>query len=92
MVAGFAVETCCRFLHPIHFPDVLDIGLRVGYLSNTSVKYEIGIFKQEEDTPSAYGHFVHVFVNRETQQPTPIVDPLRSALALLIDSDKTHKH
>jgi acyl-CoA thioester hydrolase len=93
MVAGFAVETCCRFLRPIHFPDVLDVGLRVGHLGNTSVRYEIGIFKQSADAPSAYGYFVHVFVNPETQKPTPIVDPLRNALArLLFDGDKTHKH
>ncbi|MGB1287907.1 MAG: acyl-CoA thioesterase [Aggregatilineales bacterium] len=85
-VVGFAVETQCQFLQPVKFPDVLDCGLRVVHLGNSSVRYEIGIFKQGNENPCAVGHFVHVFVNRETQKSTPIPDKIRAALTkLLID-------
>ncbi len=83
-IIGFAVETHCQFLQPVKFPDVLDAGLRVGKLGNSSCRYEIGIFKQGEDTPSAVGYFVHVFVNRETTRPVAVTIQMRSALEKLL--------
>jgi acyl-CoA thioester hydrolase len=56
----------------------------VGKLGNSSVRYEIGLFRQGEETPAATGHFVHVFVERASQRPTPIPERLRAALAALV--------
>lgn len=81
---GFAVESHCQYLSPIQFPDVIEAGLRVGHLGNSSVRYEVGIFKKGADTVSALGYFVHVFVDAQSQQPTPILDPLRAALTRLL--------
>lgn len=81
---GFAVETHCQFLSPVKFPDILEVGLRVGKLGNSSCRYEIGIFKQNDEAPSAVGYFVHVFVNRETSQPSPITGQMRLALEQLL--------
>ena len=83
---GFAVESHCQFLRPISFPDIIDAGLRVAHLGNSSVRYEVGIFRQGEDESSAFGYFVHVFVNRDTGKPSTITDPLRSALEKLLVS------
>ena len=83
-IIGLAVETHCEFHAPLTFPDVIEAGLRVGKLGVSSVRYEIGVFKQDEESPSATGYFVHVFVNRETRRPTPIPDPIRSALVRLM--------
>lgn len=84
---GFAVETHCQFMKPIRFPEVVEAGLRVAKLGNSSVRYEIGIFKPDEDDPAAVGYFVHVFVNRQTNQPTRIDGILRKAMeALLVES------
>ncbi|PIW29524.1 MAG: thioesterase [Rhodospirillales bacterium CG15_BIG_FIL_POST_REV_8_21_14_020_66_15] len=79
-VVGFAVETSCRFFKPVAYPEKLAAGLRVGRLGNSSVRYEIAIFKEGEDTAAAAGHFVHVFVDRTTDKPTPIPAPIRAAL------------
>ena len=81
---GFAVETHCQFLKPIHFPEVIEAGLRIGKLGNSSVRYEIGIFKINEDEPAAVGYFVHVFVNRQTNQPTHIDGQMRRAMEKLL--------
>lgn len=81
---GFAVESHCQYLRPLRFPEVIEAGMRVGHLGNSSVRYEIAIFKQGEDEPAAIGYFVHVFVNRASGKPTPIVDPMRGALMKLI--------
>ncbi len=79
-VIGVAVETMCKFSQPLAYPEAIDAGLRVGKLGNSSVRFEIGIFRQGEDEASAAGHFVHVFVDRTTNKPVPIPDRIRSAL------------
>ena len=81
-VIGLVVETQCRYFAPIAFPDEVTAALRCGRAGNTSVRYEIGIFRNGEDVASAEGHFVHVYVDRATQkQPTPLPETLRAALA-----------
>lgn len=80
-VVGVAVESLCRFHKSFAFPETIDGGLRVGKLGRSSVRYEIGLFSQGEDLAGAEGHFVHVFVERQSQRPTPIPDRIRQALA-----------
>ncbi len=81
---GFAVETHCSFFKPISFPEVVEACLRVSKLGNSSVRYEIAIFKPGQAEPAAVGYFVHVFVDRETQQPTRIEGRLRAAMQALL--------
>ena len=83
-IVGFAVETHCQFLKPIRFPEVVDAGLRVAKLGNSSVRYEIGIFKQGDEEPAAVGYFVHVFVDRLTREPMRIGGRLREAMEALL--------
>ena len=80
-VVGMAVETGCRFHRSLAFPDTVHAGLRVGRLGTSSVRYEIGIFRNDDDLACADGHFVHVFVDRTTQRPVPIPPRIREALA-----------
>jgi acyl-CoA thioester hydrolase len=82
-VIAFAAESQCQYLRPLAFPGVIDIGLRVGKLGNSSVRYELAIFKQGEPLAAAAGYFVHVFVDRETQRPVTIPPKIRAALARL---------
>ncbi len=83
-IVGFAVETGCRFHRPVAFPDVIDACIRVTKLGNSSVRYEIGLFRQGDEPPLATGHFVHVFVDRAASRPTPIPPRLRAALQALV--------
>jgi len=79
-VIGLVVETACQYFAPIAFPDIVNVGLRVGKLGTSSVRYEIGIFRNDEDSASAQGHFVHVYVERASNRPTPLPGDLRAAL------------
>ena len=79
-VIGVAVETGCRFHSSLAFPDLVHAGLRVGHLGTSSVRYEIGLFRNEQDEASAEGHFVHVFVERASQRPVAIPERIRAAL------------
>lgn len=83
-VIGLVVETGCRYFAPISFPDKLEGGLRVAKVGDSSVRYEIAIFRTGEDKPAAEGHFVHVYVDRATRRPTTIPSPLRGVLEKLI--------
>ncbi len=79
-VVGFVVDSRCSYRRPIAYPDRIEAALRVDRLGNSSVQYGIGIFREGEPQACAYGHFVHVFVDRESNKPTPIPAPIRSAL------------
>jgi len=80
---GYCVESQCRFMAPLAFPETLDAGLRVAQLGKSSVRYEIALFRRGEDVPAAVGYFVHVFVAREGNRPTPIPPGIRACLQRL---------
>jgi len=71
-VIPFAAETMCRFRRAVSFPDTLDLGLRILKLGSSSVIYGLAIFRQGEDEASALGHWVHVYVDKESEQPVNI--------------------
>jgi acyl-CoA thioester hydrolase len=81
---GVVVETSCRFFASLSFPDVIDAGLRVSNIGNSSVRYEIGLFRRGEKEPAATGQFVHVYVDRATRRPVPVPAEVRAALEPLI--------
>jgi acyl-CoA thioester hydrolase len=79
-VIGLVVETQCNYFGSVAFPDRVTAGLRVTKLGNSSVRYEVGIFREDEETASAQGHFVHVYVDRDTRKPASIPDNMRDLL------------
>lgn len=82
---GVVVETQCRYLAPLAFPDLVTAGLRVERIGTSSVRYGIGIFRNEAVSASAEGHFVHVYVDKATmKQPTPLPARFRELLAPLL--------
>jgi acyl-CoA thioester hydrolase len=81
---GLVVETQCNYFAPIVFPDRIDAGLRVVRLGTSSVRYEVGLFREGDAAPAAQGHFVHVYVDRETRRPVALPDTLRAALEPLL--------
>ncbi len=83
-VVGLVVETGCQYFAPITFPDIVTAGLRVAKLGNSSVRYEIGIFRNDEHAASAQGHFMHVYVDRATRRPARLPATLRSALERIL--------
>lgn len=83
-VVGYCVESQCRYLAPLAFPETIDAGLRVGHLGKSSVRYEIALFRRGEAAPAAVGHFVHVFVAREENRPTAIPHGIRACLERLM--------
>jgi acyl-CoA thioester hydrolase len=81
---GLVVETGCRYYAPASFPEALEAGLRVAKLGNSSVRYELALFRAGEDQAIAEGFFVHVYVDRASRRPAALPDALRAALAPLV--------
>jgi acyl-CoA thioester hydrolase len=79
-VIGLVVETHCNYFASIAFPDQVAAGLRVTKLGNASVRYEIGIFRNNDEEAAACGHLVHVYVDRERRRPAGIPEPMRRLL------------
>ncbi len=74
-------EVACRYHASLAFPDLVTVGIRVATIGRSSVRYEIGIFRNDSAIAAAEGHFVHVFVERGVQKPVPIPDGARAKLA-----------
>ncbi|MGY6707127.1 MAG: acyl-CoA thioesterase [Rhizobiaceae bacterium] len=77
---GLVVETGCRYFSEMAFPDIVTAGLRVTRLGTSSVRYEVGLFRNDETQAAAEGFFVHVYVDREGRRPKPLGEGLRAAL------------
>jgi acyl-CoA thioester hydrolase len=84
---GLVVETQCNYFGPLAFPERVEAGLRVAKLGSTSVRYEVGIFRDGEAEAAAQGHFVHVYVDRATRRPVALPAALRQALEPLATSE-----
>ena len=80
---GLVVETQCRYFDSVVFPDRITAGIRVAHLGNSSVRYEIGLFKNDADSACAAGHFVHVYVDSTSRRPVALPDQLRSVLSAI---------
>jgi acyl-CoA thioester hydrolase len=85
-VIGLVVETACAYFRPVAFPDTIAAGLRVAHIGRTSVRYEVGLFRNDEPTVAAAGHFVHVYVDRATNKPAPLSEAMRANLGMLLIS------
>jgi acyl-CoA thioester hydrolase len=83
-VIGLVVETQCNYFNPITFPDTVQAGLRVARLGSSSVRYEVGLFRNDDPVASAQGHFVHVYVDRSSRRPVVLPDEFRTALQALL--------
>jgi len=77
------VETGCQYFAAISFPDTIHCGLRVAHLGSSSVRFEIGIFRNDEIAAAAQGHFVHVCCDRATHRPIAMPEDMRAALEKL---------
>lgn len=82
-VIGLVIETQCQYFAPLAFPQTVHAGLRVAHLGRSSVRYEVGLFAEGEEMSAACGHFIHVYVDRQTRRPVPLPAALKNTLETL---------
>ena len=81
---GLVIETQCNYFAPLAFPQTVQAGIRVAKLGSSSVRYEIGLFAQGQDSCAAKGHFVHVYVDQETRRLVSLPAPFKTVLETLL--------
>lgn len=81
---GLVVETGCRYYAEMQFPDLVHAGLRIARIGTSSVRFEVGLFRNDEEEAAAEGFFVHVYVDRDTHRPVAIEGDRRTAFEALV--------
>lgn len=84
-VIGLVVETACAYFKEIAFPERIFAGLRVTRIGRTSVRFEVALFRNDDDLAAAQGHFVHVYVDRASRRPVELPEEMKKSLAALVN-------
>lgn len=79
-IIGLVVNSSCHFLAELTYPEIIEVGVAIANIGNSSLTYDLAIFKQGQQQASAQGQFVHVFVERETKKSTKIPQEMRDHL------------
>lgn len=77
---GLVVNSTCHFLQELSYPEMIEVGVAIQKIGNSSLIYDLAIFKNNQNLAAAQGQVVHVFVDRITRQNCPIPDSIREAL------------
>jgi len=83
-IIGLVVETGCRYHGEMGFPDTVQAGIRIARIGTSSVRYEVGLFRNDEPAASAEGFFIHVYVDAKTRRPVQLDEEHRAALQGLL--------
>ena len=67
-VIAVSPETRCKFRKSLRYPEKIDAGLSTFKIGNTSIIYDISLFKVKEEFACAEGYFVHVFVKKNNME------------------------
>jgi acyl-CoA thioester hydrolase len=66
---GLIVQSGCNYFSSFEYPENINAGIRITKIGKSSVRYEVGLFKEKEELSSADGFFIHVYVDRKTNKP-----------------------
>ncbi|MPR12354.1 acyl-CoA thioesterase [Microvirga tunisiensis] len=77
-VIGLVVQSQCQYFRTISYPEIVQVGVRAGHIGNSSVRYELAVFTAGNADAAAQGNFVHVYVDRASNRPVPLPEPLRT--------------
>ena len=87
-IIGLVVNSSCNFMQELSYPEIIEVGVSIAKIGNTSLSYDLAIFKQGQEHAAAQGSFVHVFVGRQTRKSTPIPNEMRDALSHYLTTDE----
>jgi acyl-CoA thioester hydrolase len=81
---GLCVASECQFLAPIGFPETVDVGVRLARLGNSSITYELAIFRKDADEAAAICKFTHVYVDARSREKVLLTEEQKSAVKDLV--------
>lgn len=78
-VRTLVVASSCRYYSEVAFPGSIDIGVKVARIGNSSIHYDIAIFRVDDSTQAAaQGTFTIVCASRETGRPVPVPEAYKA--------------
>jgi acyl-CoA thioester hydrolase len=89
--AMLVAESGARFHREVLFDDRLLVGLAVARLGRSSVHYRLGVFRNDEDRAAVDGRMVHVFTDRQTRRPVPILATIRAEFEAIRAAAETER-
>ena len=69
---GLIVQSGCNYFSSFQYPEDIDAGIRVTKIGTSSVRYEVGLFREKDQISSADGLLVQVYVDSKTNNPLPL--------------------
>ncbi|MCB0033668.1 MAG: acyl-CoA thioesterase, partial [Anaerolineales bacterium] len=66
------VKSTIEYRAPIYFDDDLEVYVKAGRIGRTSLTWQIGIFRQDEDVVLSAAEIVWVHVNLHEHKSTPL--------------------
>ena len=76
----YVVHTSCNFITSLSYPEEIEAGLMLKKIGKTSITYGVSVFKKGAISAAAYGEFIHVLVDRDSNKSTPIPEKIRHTI------------
>lgn len=77
------VENGCRYFRELRFPDEVEVALRLAWIRTSALRFDMALFRKDEDLAAAQGFFTVVRVDDETHRPRPIPEDQRAIYEML---------
>ena len=66
---------------PLRFDQEIEVGVRVGHIGNSSMRFDLAIFGRGEETLYATGEIVWVYTDQTTHRTVRVNDRIRDMIA-----------
>ena len=79
-VRFLVVESGCVYHDEAGFPDLIHVGVRVGHIGKSSWRYEVGLFRNNDNNAFAERFFAQVQVSADDNAPLALKSDFRACL------------
>lgn len=83
-IVFYVVHTSCNFITSLSYPEEIEAGIMLKKIGKTSITYGVSVFKKGAISAAAYGEFIHVLVDRNSNKSTLIPEDIRQKIKSLI--------
>lgn len=85
---GIVAKLGCDYFSEVSYPDEVEVGVRIERIGTSSLTWGFGLFRSGAPLTAAVGRTVHVYVDRVSRRPQPLVPALRALAETLQFSRK----
>ena len=83
-IVFYVVHTSCNFITSLSYPEEIEAGIMLKKIGKTSITYGVSVFKKDAISAAAYGEFIHVLVDPNSNKATLIPEDIRHKIKSLM--------